>query len=1117
MWGGGGGKTRVLTLAALIAALLAGVLFTLASAAADGHPNDIQLVLSVDDSDNTIAAGGEFTVSAALRFTGAHTLWRRLSISDATLRLPGLLDWEATGRSALRPDDQTVMGHVLYRPDGADGEPVAWSARVVALGLHSRTLLARSNDQELYIYDVWNKRQAAVVTPPAGANGGTFGRTPGGSGNWQRHGAAVWQESDSTAWLFIGSNGDTISGTANVGSLYIYKLDWSREPLSVELVQRLAPPQSEFSNVRGNVNARYGTAVTVSADGGTLSVSARGMNDIGAVYVYTRPDGPGRSWSDIEYADGVKLTVAPAPAWGASTTRPFDPAALNTCDAYCSRVSSMTQADPGFGSHTVGLSDDGRVLSVGATNKRYPFDTPGGGFSGGTANVGEAYVFVAPDDGWQAAPVAGGQLIAAGEDASNFDPLTHHSPGPARRITAPAAVLLGQPWASAAASRWFGQETTVSADGSMVAASQGGAGGSVHIFQRDSASDWSGELLPSATISGGGVGYGAWGGLWFNRDGNVLLIGAAGDSSFGRYSGAFDVLTRPASGAWVDAAASTAVRVFAPTPVPSASFGQHLVRDLAYERLAISHPNDGSSPRGVESGVYLSDSNCTVRIVDGVSTTTCPITLADGKVVVPPGAKDRVHTISGQVTLSVDGVADSAVVLRDAIEVTIGKVRELAEVNFDFATDDRGTTNTADDRPFPASIAAGGRTRFQLQLLNENGTAAAAGGAASVVVSTNLGTLDSSLGCVRSGAAAGPICTIDVSALTGGNSGAIPITLTHGGTAGAALVHATVLSGDGEAFTPEPLSVVLSGRPSALAIAAPGGGLLNIGTPDAGADQDDRDVLTLAVSAMDAAGNTVAMPTGGSQRATLTDPEGERVASGVELEWPLGGADNPTLNAAGQRQVRVNVNREAAQPLANGEYTLEVRAGALTATQTFSVSGGPAAITLSEPDGSLEQGERFSLTATIVDADGAPVPDGTAVEWLSQGLGTTPGPVRLAADTKTTNGAASAEFLSILSGTVYVTAEAGGIKQLALLRISDPAGAASDPRSLAADLSSTTPNSYAVWQGDAPVAAFALYQALPPTVVTLSQATSAGWRHYDGAAANDFTIPPGAVLWLSGR
>ena len=157
--------------------------------------------------------------------------------------------------------------------------------------------------------------------------------------------------------------------------------------------------------------------------------------------------------------------------------------------------------------------------------------------------------------------------------------------------------------------------------------------------------------------------------------------------------------------------------------------------------------------------------------------------------------------------------------------------------------------------------------------------------------------------------------------------------------------------------------------------------------------------------------------------------------------------------------------------------------------------------------------QRFTLTATVVDAAGAPVPDGTKIEWLSQGLGATPGPVRLAADTATTNGASSAEFLAIFAGAVYITAEAGNLKQVRLLQISTP----SPPRTLLDDLSSTTPNSYAVWQGSTPIAASALYEALPPSVATLSRPTPAGWSHYTSPSTPDFTIPPGAILWLSGR
>ena len=733
----GGGVALALTALLTIAALLAGALLALQPARADGHPDDIQLILSIDDSDRIVAPGSEFNVTAALRFTGPHTPWRRLSIADAALRLSGPLRWQATDRSGQRPPDQFVMGGALYSPIDQFGRRVRDSERVVALGLHGRTLLVASDGGHggfnsltglsgdtkcpLYVFDTWSKRQAAMIRHPDTHDwdNSCYGR----GGHWA-HGSAVWQESETIAWLFVSAPWDNIDGTNNVGSLYIYKLDWGQDsykpdglstPLSVELVKRLVPPQNEFSNMRGTVNVNYSSAVAISADGSTLAVAAQGMNNIGAVYVYTRPDGAGESWGDLEYADGVKLSAAPAPAWGMSSTRPFDPDDANACDAYCSRVSSLIEdGDARFGYQKIGLSDDGRVLSVSAYYKRYPFDTAGGAFSGGTQGAGEVYVFAAPAGGWQAAPAAGGTLIGAGEDASNFDPQLHHSPGPARRITAPSAVLLTRPWAEATARQFFGRNTTVSADGSTIAASQTNPR-SVQIFQRASAADWSGVLLPSATISGGDApGYGTSGDLeFFYRDASVLLVSnqSYNDPSptppgtpAATRSGAVDVFTRPASGTWIDADVSTAERLLDANPFFRADFGRTVIKDLDYQRLAISRPiahtphNFIDSYGGGDTGVYLSDGGCgvvriaafsyrilscriddngnwvehtprrarygsldttpiggasaegcTVRIVDGLSTTTCPIALGDDmrRAAVPEGARAGTHTISG--------------------------------------------------------------------------------------------------------------------------------------------------------------------------------------------------------------------------------------------------------------------------------------------------------------------------------------------------------------------------------------------------------------------------------------------------------------------------------------
>ena len=181
------------------------------------------------------------------------------------------------------------------------------------MGLHQRTLLAyslmwfreswnnpanrygfgRTDGRSIaYVFYTWNKRQAAIIWPPETSWTGQ----PGGGPNFGRRGA-VWQESDSIAWLFIGSDDDRIVGATDVGSLYIYRLDWSKQPLEVRMVKRLVPPESEFSNNNWGVAgySYYSSTVSVSNDGLTLALAAQGMNNLGAVYVYTRPGGPAKA------------------------------------------------------------------------------------------------------------------------------------------------------------------------------------------------------------------------------------------------------------------------------------------------------------------------------------------------------------------------------------------------------------------------------------------------------------------------------------------------------------------------------------------------------------------------------------------------------------------------------------------------------------------------------------------------------------------------------------------------------------------------------------------------------------------------------------------------------
>ena len=1133
-WGGGGHKSRfprltrsrLSALAALfaLAALIGGSLFALAPVRADGHPDDIELLLTIkDDLDNVIPPDSEFTVEVALRFTGPHNLERRLSLADASLRISGALDWETADAHGSRLDinDQFVIG--AWEPLTLPGAPP--DMNMTARAFDRRTLVGRADDDRLHLFDAWNRRYVTAISPPPSASAGNFGASLSSEGP----GIAVWQENDLTAWLFVGSIGDAVNGAPLIGRLYIYKIDWSQTPVAVRLERTLAPDSAEFSNVPvtdTNQDSYYGSAVVISNDGGTLAVSAYDMNDMGAVYLYERPAGERRDWSDISYSDGIRVTAAAVPPWGAANMAPFNYTSMgrtganSDCDAYCSRVTTLRKSR--FGFWGLALSADGRVLAVGAPYKDQDSATPGGSLTlQGTHNTGEIFVFVAPDDGWgsvQGVSETDKELIAAGEDASDFDPAEHYSPGPDRRVTEPTATLIGSAWASSEGNAQLGRRLAISRDGSTVAANyrviRDDGAAAVQIFQRDSAADWAGadSLLPSATLSGF-KDPGLEGGIAFSPDGSQLLVG---DGNWDRPgtsddAGRVSFFERPANGRWAGASVGSA-RFRIGRNFNRDDIFAWVLYDLSGDRLAISDEATTAPGRNEVGHIWLSDAGCLPTIVDGETTSICTIELGETRVVVPPGFRPGTHTVSLSGSLRLDGITGKDIPMYGAIELDIGRnVREVAEVSLDFATDTRGTTSTADDRPHPSAIADGQTTRLELTILNENGVRSSPLGIDSLFITTTSGSLQADLagGCQSGGVS----CQITGSQLVGPNLGRVGLTLTHTGQPGTAVVEGTVLTPTGGFFLTERRTVTFTGPADSLAIAPAATALLNVGTPDDGADKDDRDTLTLAVTATDAAGNTVAPPAAGAQRVTLSDPDGERVTSGVALEWPLGGAEAPTLNAAGQRQVRVNVDRAAAQPLANGEYTLTVRAGTLTATQTLNVSGGPAAITLSEPDGSLEQGGRFSLTATVVDAAGAAVPNGTAVEWGSQGLGTTPGPVRLAAETQTTDGQASAEFLSILGGAVYVTAESGGVTQLRLLQIGDPAG----PRGLLDDLSSTAPNSYATWQGEAAVAASALYQALPPTVVRLWRASETGWKHYAGATADDFMIAPGAVLWLSGR
>jgi len=1167
--GGGGGTARLVALVGLLA-LLAGAAAPLAPAAADGDLDEFELIISLaDDSDNVVQAGSEVTVKAELRFPWqqpdappadlpSYTAYSldvpAASVAASNLRISGNLEWDSAGRRRFDIPAQKPLNSDVPWP------PV--TNQLMTKALDGRTLIARDNNTRIHIYDSYTLEYKVTLAPPAGTDSHLnrgFGASvawDGARGAWYGKAIAVWHETEDRAWLFVGSWGDTVASLSRMGRLFIYRLDWDDDGVTVTQEGTLTPPRSEVDNRHGTAGARYGAAVDISRDGGTLAVSAVRMNEMGAAYVYTRPDGEGQDWGDITYADGVKVTAGAVPSWGRNTGEmPFNPNTAysasdpRSCDDWCALVYSQI-AGPydgsDFGVQRVSLSADGSVLLVGAGEKDYPVTRP---FSTGNRvdNAGEAFVWVAPAGGWANAPRADRDadgnaktLIAAKTDATAFRRATHYSPGPLRRVTEPAAVLVQANWPNPGGN-YFGLDAVISPDGSTAVVS----GHSAHIFQRDSASDWAsvngGYLTPTATLAGTSDPENAT--MQFSFDGSELAIGLPLHSSPAYRVGAIRVFSRPEDGTWASTSASRLLQETGQERDGGARYG-NVVPELTGPRVAV-----GTQTRGRNYLTSRTARRCTLRALDGITTATCPISLPNSTIIIPEGTPDGPVSIKATVALRLAATTremPTTVTLSDTLELRIGEVDELAEVEFDFATDTRGDSDSSNDRPYPGTLASGESTTLLLKLLNENGKASAKGAAASVLFTANRGTLSA-----RLGAAAGEACTtgggqtcriaMPATALTASNSDQIRLTVEHpgAGRSGAAIVRVNVLASDGESFAVEPIRLVFSGSASAIALSTPSRGVLSHDTCDAPAsdgpddckvagDRDDRDLLTLQVTAADAAGNKVAVPTSGYGATKITGPDGKRVpTSAIAVTWPLrkdgddDGAeigDNDPLDTSpgGAPQAQLNVNAAQSAQLAAGEYTLELGVGALKASRTFNVSGAPASVTLSELPAELSVRDSFTVRATILDAGGAAVPDGTPVEWSATPIGAASTLVETASERRTTGGQAEATYLVVGPGRTSLRADAGTAADLALI---DVPGPPAPPIRLAELLASPNPLGSNIWFGEFFIRASSLLRELPDAdVVHIWQGNR--WYRYSevegevGEESLDFTIPPNAILWF---
>ena len=507
---------------------------------------------------------------------------------------------------------------------------------------------------------------------------------------------------------------------------------------------------------------------------------------------------------------------------------------------------------------------------------------------------------------------------------------------------------------------------------------------------------------------------------------------------------------------------------------------------------------------------------------------------SDTRITFPEGVSGTV-TISASAKLKAANANDAPAdrTIRGSLVVTIGKVDEVASATLSPAPNPGDPTDSGDDGSWPTTLDGGSNTRLLLRVLNANDRGSAAGSAASILVTTTAGKvigLNVNDGgtptpnrCVGSNTAS-LACQIPVG--TGSNFGAssadrigIEVQGPGAGKSAVAKVKATILSSAGTSITTETVTITFSGKLDKLTVGDPPGGLLNTATTG-----DNRDRLILSVSGEDASGNNT-VPNSPQGTPLIKGPNGATVAtSAIQAVWPrlktgqtAPGANcaNCQRDAAGNPQVQINVLAPADNKLAAGDYTIQLRANGKSDTQTFTISGDADTVTVSDPDGNLAVNERISVTATVNDADGNAVPDGTTITFTAAQAGTAPVLVKVASDTKTTGGEASATYLVVGTGTGWISANAGGKSGIKLVNVAAAEVAPANP----ADNLSTTVPGFSSWTGSATANASELLSSLSGISQILLWQN--GWLRYGVADGReipgsiDFEIRRGAILWLS--
>ena len=493
---------------------------------------------------------------------------------------------------------------------------------------------------------------------------------------------------------------------------------------------------------------------------------------------------------------------------------------------------------------------------------------------------------------------------------------------------------------------------------------------------------------------------------------------------------------------------------------------------------------------------------------------------ASHSIIIPEGTSEGEYIVSALVTQNHD--KDSATddkTYRASTTFTVGDPgTDLASATIALGTETYDVaTTTADETKAEDGVEAASAGDIWLEVKAMNSLGNASNSVSSIIVLGARGTI-----AIHAPDAAGqPAATALASGGDSANHGAdlksttfLKVTKTDG-KPGTVSVYAIVTGADGAATT-ETVDLTFTGSAEALEL----GEAANTSAPGS---------TEFTVDATDSGGNAAGV---GVLSFSVTNADGDAVGQDkVKVSKSTAGASTPDDDSDDNPNATAGLVEigKGADP---GEYTIEVSLVGVDdseATTSVTVVGNPADVAVSADMTSSDTiGDVITVTASVTDADGNAVADGTAVTFsASTGTGLAAIGTGHTDGSETKDGSASVKYAVVGAGSSVVSATAGSTSNVVV--ITSTAGEAAAEEEAPAEvhdssgLSSTTLNSFTSWTADNDSTASQVFSSLAARgAQSLQLWNGTAWLRYsmvDGAmvpGSIDFTIMNGDVLYIGG-